>query len=174
MLTLFSSHAWGWGGSYDPLLLRAQASIYPKIILLDQKLTEKTNNNNVLISIVTTEQSNRIAEQLKALINKKYNNTLGNNKLTINIITFNEIQESPVATAYIAMEAREASFKKLVSHASDHGRIVFSYNYTDFKYNALISLHVKEKTYIYFNKTAVQLYNIKFMPIFYKIIKIIE
>ena len=172
MLALFSSHT--WGGSYDPLLLRAQASIYPKIILLDQELAAKTTNNKVLISIVTTERSNRIAEHLKNSINRKYKNTLGNNKLTINIITFEEIKKAPVATAYIAMEAMETPFKKLVSHASDHSRIVFSYNYTDFKYNALISLHVKEKTYIYFNKPAVQLYNIKFMPIFYKIIKVME
>jgi len=62
----------------------------------------------------------------------------------------------------------------VVSHASSNNRIVFSYNYTDFKYDALISLHVKEKTYIYLNKSTVKLYGINFLPIFYKITKIFE
>ena len=163
-----------WGQNYDPLLLRAQASIFPKIILLDQKLSEKTPGKELAINIITSKQSNHIAEQLKQSIKEKYHDSLGDNKLTVNVTSVEELYETPVATAYIIIETPESSFKKVVDHATSHNRIVFSYNYTDFKHNALISLLVKEKTYIYLNKSALKSYNINFLPIFYKIIKIIE
>ncbi|MCW8910249.1 MAG: hypothetical protein OQK76_06470 [Gammaproteobacteria bacterium] len=171
-LVLFSCQI--QGQNYDPLLLRAQASIFPRIILLDQKLSEKTPGKELIIDIITTNQSKHIADELKTSIREKYNDSMENNKLTVNIIEIEYLNEIPVATAYIVIEIPEPSFKKIVTHASNHNRIVFSYNYTDFKNNALISLLVKEKTYIYLNKPAIKLYNIKFLPVFYKIIKIIE
>ena len=172
ILVMFSCRA--WTETYDPLLLRAEASIFPKIILLDKNLSIKTPENEVNITIVSTSQDGDAASQLMYLINDKYKNGLGGNKLKVNVTTFDVFKESPLATAYIVLQGSEDAYKKVTSYASSHNRIVFSYSYTDFIKKSLISMFVKEKTYIYFNKSVVQLYDIKFMPVFYEIIKIIE
>ena len=171
---MFSCCAWAGTTHDDLLLLRAQAAIFPKIILLDKQLEEKQVNNEIVITIVATNYDDRIERQLQSLIEEKYKNKLGNKKLTINVTSIDNFNQDFVATAYIILHGSESLFNKVVSHASNNDRIVFSYSYTDFKYNALISLLVKEKTYIYLNKSAIQLYDIKFSPVFYKITKIIE
>ena len=159
---------------YDPLLLRAQASIFPKIVLLDKNLTSKTASNEIVLNIVAVSQDEIAAHQLRVYIEEKYKNRLGNRNLKVKITTFDTFNKESLDTAYIVLQGPELLFKKVVSYASNYKRIVFSYSYTDFESNALISLLVKEKTYIYLNKSAVKLYDIKFLPVFYKIIKVIE
>lgn len=163
-----------WADTYDPLLLRAQASIFPKIILLDQDLNRKTPGDEVVLTIVSMDRDLYIAQQLSELMADKYGSRLGNKKLTVKITTFEDFDENAMATSYIVLHGPESSIKKVVSHASSRGRIVFSYSFSSFIYQALVSVYVKEKTYIYLNKSAVQLYGIKFLPVFYKITKIIE
>ncbi|MFC1589054.1 hypothetical protein ACFL3P_02160 [Pseudomonadota bacterium] len=158
---------------YDPLLLRAQASIYPKIVLLDQDLVKKMRNGNVVITIVSTHDDASVANELKENILAKYANRLGDNPLDVNVATFGDIDQLEPATAYIVMQADKSSFEKVVAYASSNERIVFSYSYTNLKNDALISLLVKEKTYIYVNKSTVKTYGINFLPVFYKIIKLI-
>lgn len=163
----------GSADTYDPLLLRAQASIFPKIILLDQDLNKKTPDNKVVITIVSTIRDPQIAEQLKKLIEDKYGGSLGNKKLKVNVTTFDKFNSNTLSTVYIVLDAPGSMIEKVVSYASSHERIVFSYSYADFVYNTLISLHVKEKTYIYINKSAVQSYGIRFLPVFYALTKVI-
>lgn len=162
-----------WGETYDPLLLRAQASIYPKIVLLDQDLARKTQNGDVVITIVSTNDDVSVANDLKENILAKYNNGLGGKGLTVNVAMFGDVGQQEPATAYIVMQGDQDSFKKVVDYALNNERIVFSYSYANLENNALISLHVKEKTYIYVNKSTVKTYGINFLPVFYKIIKLI-
>ena len=42
---------------YDPLLIRAKASIFPKIILLDKDIDSKLENNKVVIKILHAEEN---------------------------------------------------------------------------------------------------------------------
>ena len=172
MLVLVSCRAWSDG--YDPLLLRAQASIFPKIVLLDKDISKKTTGDKVVFTIVYKEQDKKVAHQFKDLIKDKYRSSLGNKGMVINLTTFEDFDYASNASAYILLQGPKDLFKKVVSHASINNRILFSYSYTDFKYDALISLYVKEKTYIYLNKSSVKLYDISFSPIFYKIAKIVE
>jgi hypothetical protein len=172
ILTIFTCQS--WANTYDHLLLRAEASIFPKIVLLDKHLDKKSADDIVSISIIHTEKDAYIAQQLLSSIKDKYGDNLGNKKLLVTLNSFNDIDKNSPATAYIVLQGSGKKLKKAISFASSNNRIVFSYSYTDFKHNALISLHVKEKTYIYLNKSAVQLYDIKFLPVFYKLTKIIE
>lgn len=160
--------------AYDPLLLRAQASIFPKIILLDKDLDYKLINNTIIITIVSMERDIDASGDLQKYILLKHGDTLGNKKLIVNTITYKEFNPDDKATSYILLKGSEELLKSIIDHASKNKNIVFSYKYTDFKYNSLISLLVKEKTYIYFNKSAIPLYGIRFSPVFYKITKLIE
>ena len=159
--------------AYDPLLLRAQASIFPKIILLDQDLSEKTHGDDIIINIVSSSADSSVANEFRDNILEKYKKRLGGKGLVVNVSTFANFKQKNPATAYIVMQGDEALFEKVVTHAVSNKRIVFSYSYTDLENNALISLHVKEKTYIYVSKSTVKKYGINFLPVFYKIIKIL-
>ena len=63
---------------------------------------------------------------------------------------------------------------KVASIASGNQRICFSYNHNDLDNGSLISLQLKEKVYIYLNKNKLNEYDIKFKPVFYNIVKLVE
>ena len=159
---------------YDPLLMRAQASIFPKIILLDKDLDNKLKGNQVIIEILHTSQEKDIATTIKSLIEKQYKSNLGEKKLVINLNEFGSFDTNNTVTAYFILKGTSKSHNEITLHAAGNHRLVFSYDYKDFDNNALVSILMKEKTYIYLNKSAIHNYDIKFLPLFYKIVKVIE
>ena len=160
--------------SIDPLLLKAQASIFPKIMLLDSTIANKTNDNKLVLSIVYANDEKASAHKFKDMIDSEYGNSLGDLTFETRLTSLNEFDKKQDAAAYYVFDASSAKKKEIVSHATKTQRICFGYNYKDFEENVLISLFVKEKTYIYLNKSALYEYKIKFTPIFYRIAKVIE
>ena len=159
---------------YDPLLMRAQASIFPKIILLDKDIASKVTGDKVIIEILHSSDDAVVADKVKTLIEKQYKHRLGNRKLLIKINDFSVFNESEVATAYIVLKGSPEFHSSITRHAADNNRLVFSYDYRDFSNNVLVSVLMKEKTYIYLNKSEIHRYGINFQPLFYKIVKVIE
>lgn len=163
-----------FAGNADELLLRAQAAIYPKIILLDKDLGDKTVSNTVLIRVIHAASDKSEAQEMRRLIEVEYSNNLGGNTIRVETVSFDEFEGQEPATAYILMRGSSAAHQKVTRYASGNRRVVFSYDYKDMKNNALVSLLMKEKTYIYLNKAAMPQYDIRFLPLFYKIVKVIE
>jgi len=159
---------------YDPLLMRAQATMFPKIILLDKDINDKHDDGNITILILHAKQESAVAENLKDLIVQQYTNHLGKNNLTVESVDFDNFDQERVATAYFLLKGTKEIHEKITTHAASKKRLVFSYDYKDFTNNALISILMKEKTYIYLNKQAIHSYDINFIPLFYKIVKVIE
>ena len=163
-----------WAGDADPLLLRAQATIYPKVVLLDKDLGQKTTGNTVVIMIVYRQADRDDALTMQKLIESEYRNNLGGNPLRVETVTYDDFDAQQIATAYILMNGPASAHKKVTQYASNHRRVVFSYDYKDIRNNALVSLMMKEKTYIYLNKGAMEQYDVRFLPHFYKIVKVLE
>ncbi len=156
---------------FDELLLRAQASMFPKIIVLDQEINLKTINNTVLISIIYNNNEAKEAKNFKNLITKEYKEKLGSYNLVIKTVHVDEFSSADGSSAYFIFDALGKNKKDVVTHAIKNKRICFSYSNKSFANNTLISLFLKERTYIYLNKSALNEYKIKFAPIFYKIAK---
>ena len=159
---------------HDPLLLKAQATIYPKIVMLDKDLEDKIKEDTIVIAIVTEKGGHDSAVAMKNLIDQEYKSNLGEKNLTIRTQFFEEFNNEDPATAYILIGGAIDDHYKVTQYASTHNRVAFSYDYKDIKNNFLVSLFVKEKTYIYLNKKALVDYDIKFLPLFYKIVKVLE
>lgn len=173
VMCLVTNNSWSY--EYDPLLMRAQASIFPKIILLDKDLSKKIDENKVVISILYGTNEESVAEKLKGLIRDQYKTNLGKRELEIRNVGFDDFdEESNVSTAYILLKGAGEQRNKVTRAAVSKKRLVFCYDYQDFENNALVSVLMKEKTYIYLNKSAIHDYDIKFLPLFYKIVKVIE
>lgn len=157
----------------DPLLLKAQAIVFPKIMLLDQNVTEKSDNKELVLEIVYADDEKSDAERLKSMIDVEYRNKIGDFALEVRLVDIDKFSTNETASAYYIFDASTQKIKAVISQAMRKSRICFGYSYKDFSNNILISLFVKEKTYIYLSKSALHDYHIKFIPIFYKISKVI-
>jgi len=156
---------------YDNLLIRAQASIFPKIILLDKNINSNVIDSTISLAVIYNKREFKEAQILKDFIDSKYRGVLGEYKFQVNLINVENFSDADSSTAYYLFDSSDSNKKRVISHALNHRRICFSYNYKDFDDNTLISLFLKEKTYIYINKSVINDYNIKFVPIFYNIAK---
>lgn len=172
LLMIISNNVYAY--DYDSLLMRAQADIFPKIILLDKGLVDKLESEQIIINIIYSGQEKNIAMQIKKLIHKKYKEVLGGKNLVVNEVDFKDFDKSSLATAYFLLKGPVGIYTKITKYAANQQRLVFSYDYKDFEKNSLVSVLVREKTYIYLNKKAIHDYDIKFLPLFYKIVKVIE
>ena len=169
MLLLMSLSLYSY--EYDELLLRAQASMFPKIILLDQQINLKITDGTVLLSIIYNDNEAKEANNFKNLMDKEYKEKLGSYKLVIKTVHVDKFSNADNSSAYFIFDAIDKNKKNVVTHAIKNQRICFSYSNKCFANNTLISLFLKERTYIYLNKSALSEYKIKFAPIFYKIAK---
>lgn len=162
------------GSEYDPLLLRAQATVFPKIIMLDEEIDKKIEKNVVSFQLFFSDKDKQTAERLKELIQENYGQSFGDKEFNVTISSFNDFSQQNIATAYFLLKGTPENHQRITQHAANNRRLVFCYDYNDFSHKPLISLQVKEKTYIYLNKTAIHDYGIKFKPLFYNIVKVIE
>ncbi len=172
VISCFSKQVYAY--DYDPLLMRAQATIFPKIILLDKNLEQKVDDNKVVVSVLYGAGERQAAEKIRTLINEQYKNNLGRRELDVRLIDYAQFHEDYPSTAYFLLKGAREQRDKVTRYASSQKRLVFCYDYRDFENNALVSVLMKEKTYIYLNKSAIHDYDIKFLPLFYKIVKVIE
>ena len=118
---------------YDPLLMRAQATIFPKIILLDKNLERKIANNKIIINILYGDHDQHIAIKIKDLIQQQYKDSLGKQRLTINTTKFEHFDNSTSSTAYFLLKGTSVVHKKITAHAASQERMVFSYDYKTLK-----------------------------------------
>lgn len=158
----------------DPLLLKAQASIFPKIMLLDNDISSKLDDNKLVLSIVYSDKERIKAKKLKDMIDLEYKNILGEVTFQTRLVDIKKFDKTHNAAAYYIFDASSQKMKDVISHAKGTHRICFGYNYKDFDKGILISLFVKERTYIYMNNSVFHDYKVKFTSIFYRIAKVIE
>lgn len=165
-----------WGAEYNSLLLRTQASIFPKIVMLDTAATSKLKDNVVVMRVIYESNDKKAAESIKRLIEENYGNKIGNHELIVDLVDLVDVETTvdDLPTAYIVMNVESDMAVKVASIASANQRICFSYNHNDLGNNSLISLQLKEKVYIYLNKNKLNEYGIKFQPVFYNIVKVVE
>jgi len=163
-----------FSADYDPLLMRAQASIFRIIVLLDQDIAKKTVKGSISLKVIYDASERMQAKEFKKLVDGQYNGKIGGYPFETEIINIDNFSASDDATAYILLDAADSKKKNIIAHASKNHRICFGYSYKDLDNNILISLLMKEKTYIYLNKSALHEYSINFTPVFYKIVKVTE
>ena len=114
-----------------------------------------------------------LALKFKKFIENKYNGTLGSYKFIINLNNIDSVSQMQDASAYYFFNLIEPKKKKILLDAKKSNRICFGYDSKDFSNDILIGLLLKEKTYIYLNKSSLHVIIIIFIPIFYKITKVI-
>ena len=141
---------------------------------MDKSISKENIDDAIIFNIIYHKDELTQAKSLKNLIDTQYNNKLSKFNFIVNLVDTKEFNQDSHAHAYYIFNANGDKEQKIIKHATHDKSICFGYDYKSFEQDILISLYVKEKTYIYLNKNVLDNYNIKFMPIFYNIVKVVE
>ncbi len=161
-----------FGYEYNELTLKAQATVFPKLLLLDQDISKKLVDNEVLLSIVYQKSDYREALRIKEFIEKQFAGTLGKYKFHITTQAYEEVHEGIKPTAYYILNAEDSKMQEVAQRGIDENLIVYTYDKQNFKNSILISLAIKDSTIIYLNKEMLKSYKINFLDALYQIVKL--
>jgi len=140
-----------YGYNYSDILLKAQASIFPKILLLDKKLKNKLIDGKIVYTIVYSKSDLYKAKEIKEFIDKNYKGYFDKYKYKINLVEFDELSNETEATAIYTLNS-DTDIEKVVTIANKKGIISFSYDINNLKKGLLFSLIIEKSTVIYLNK----------------------
>ena len=159
-----------FGYSYNDLLIKAQSSIFPKILLLDKKLDQKLVEGKVVYTIACEDNDYQTALQVQELLNKHYQNRLGQYAFEVQVVPFSKLSAETKTTAVYALNS-EDGIEKISRIAETAGFMTFSYDIDNLKHGMLLSLMVEKSTVLYLNKQGLQNHNVDFVDSLYQIVR---
>ena len=157
--------------SYNELLIRAQSSIFPKILLLDKKLYDKLIDGKIVYTIVCEENDYETAKKLRDIMNAQYQNRLGDYVFEVNILLFSEFTSNTRASAIYVLNS-DTDVERITNFAKTSGYMTFSYDIVNLQHGVLLSLMVEKSTVLYLNKQGLHTHNVDFVKSLYQIVKV--
>lgn len=173
LLLLFMFINLAYGYTYDNLLLKAQASIFPKIIMLDKKLESKLVDGKIIYTIVYEKDDYETALEVEKFIDEKYNGHFNDYLYKINLVEFSNLSKETKTSAIYSLNS-EKQIKKVAEVAQQKGVVTFSYDIDNLKNGLLFSLVLEKSTVLYCNKNNLHSQDISFVDSLYRIVKFIE
>ena len=162
-----------FGYNYNNVLLKAQASIFPKIMMLDKKLEDKLVDGKIVYTIVYDKTDYKTALKISKFINTKHNGHFDKYAYTINLVKFSDLSSKTEATAIYALNS-EKSINKVASIAKEKGIVAFSYDISNLKKGLLFSLMLEKSTILYINKENLYTNKVDFVDSLYQIVRFID
>jgi hypothetical protein len=157
--------------SYNVLLLKAQAAIFPKIVLLDKKLNEKLINGKIVFTILYEENDLFAASEVRELMIENYGKMLENHPFEIKMIEYSNVSAQLQSTAVFLLNS-ERDMRQLASRDMAKEVITFVYDIADLKKGFLFSMVIEKSTVIYLNKEVLQHTDVDFVDALYQIVRI--
>ena len=159
--------------NYDEVLLKAQASIFPKIILLDKKLENKLIDGKIVYTIVYDSSDYLTALEIKNFINSKYKGHLDKYAYTVNLVDFTSFSDKTKASAVYVLNLKE-HVKDIASIAKEKGIISFSYDIDNLKKGLMFSLVIEKSTVLYLEKENLHTKKIDFVDALLQMVKFVD
>lgn len=162
-----------FGFNYNPLLLKAQASIFPKLFMLVKEPAKLLVKDEVVFAIIHEEEDFESAWLLKNLIEEQYHGDLEGYAFRIVLIEYERLNDTLEASAVIALHSEEfiqalaqlVIKKKIVSFVGDAVHL---------KEGFLFSLNLERSAVIYMNKPVLPDYGIEFSDTLYHIVRFFD
>ena len=162
-----------FGHNYDEVLLKAQASIFPKIILLDKKVEDKLIDGKIVFTIVYDESDFQTALEISDFIDSKYKGFLGKFPYVISLVESSSFSKRTKATAVYILNL-EKSVNKIVDIAKEEGVISFSYDIMDLNKGVMFSLILEKSTVLYLKRETLLTKKIDFVDALLQIVKFVD
>jgi hypothetical protein len=159
--------------NYDDVLLKAQASIFPKIMLLDKKLENKLIDGKIVYTIVYDSSDYLTALEIKNFINTKYKGHLDKYDYEINLVNFSDFSDKTEASAIYALNLGDY-VKRVANVAKEKGVISFSYDIDNLKKGLMFSLSIEKSTVLYLEKENLYGNHVDFVDSLLQMVKFID
>ncbi len=160
-----------WGWQYDRLLLQAEISVFPKLLLLSKNPGRLLVGDRILFVIAHAPEDRAVAEELKAGMLAD-GARLEPYPLDVRLVPFDAIGNVEACSAVFALHApREKGYRDSVRTAVLHGVPSFIYDVAYLGEGFLFSLNIEREAVIYFNASEQMRYGITFSPALYQIVR---
>lgn len=168
---LFLNLAYGY--SYNEVLLKAQASIFPKIILLDKKIKNKLIEGKIVYAIIYEKGDYDTAVEVSKTVDATYNGHFNGYAYEIRLVEFSDLSSNVEASAIYVLNS-DRDIKKAANIALEKGIISFSYDVNNLKEGLLFSLVLEKSTTLYLNKENLVTKKIDFFDSLLQMVKFLS
>ena len=162
-----------YGYYYDDIVLKAQASIFPKVMLLDKKIKDKLIDNKIVYTIIYDETDYLTALSIKDFINEKFKGKLDSYDYKVNLVNFKNFSEKTEASAIYVLNINDY-IGEIATIAKKKDIISFSYNINNLKKGLMFSLVIEKSTVLYLEKETLYSQNIDFVDALLQMVRFIE
>lgn len=159
--------------NYDDVLIKAQAAIFPKVILLDKKIEDKLVDGKIIYTIVYDKTDYMTAEYIKIFIDKKFKDHLGVYSYEINLVDIEEFSmQTPSSAVYMLNLTKDV--EKVANIANAKGVISFSYDINNLQKGLMFSLVIEKSTVLYLTKEKLHSKKVDFVDALLQMVKFVE
>ncbi len=152
-------------------LLKIHAALLPKTVLMDYQFERKLVDGAIVVGVVCEERGRFSAERLKEYISAKYPDGIRNYPIKVKKFYYDELPDSTSgATIFYLMPASETAVCAALELLQDE-RLIFSFEPSDLRLGAVISIMVRQKVRPVINLDALRRRNISLRPVIMKISK---
>jgi len=162
-----------FGYNYDNVVLKAQASIFPKIILLDKKIEDKLIDGKIVYTIVYDKTDYFTALSIEKFINKNFQGHLGAYTYKINLVDLEDFSQETQTSAIYVLNLKE-HIEKTARIAREKGIISFSYDINNLKKGLMFSLVIEKSTVLYLEKGNLYTKKIDFVEALLQMVRFVE
>lgn len=159
--------------NYDYVLLKAQASIFPKIILLDKKIENKLIDGEIVYTIVYDKNDYDEALKISDFIDENYKGRFDKYRYKINLVDVLEFSTKTKASAIYVLQL-DKEIQKISDIAKEKGVISFSYDIGNLKDGLMFSLVIEKSTVLYVKKENLYNKKVEFVDSLLQIVRFTE
>ncbi|MBU1658283.1 hypothetical protein KKG72_04425 [bacterium] len=168
---IFANIAYGY--TYNEVLLKAQASIFPKIMLLDKKLNDKLIEGKIIYTVVYEKDDYNAASEVRKFIKDSHQARLDKYQYTVNLVEFSDFSHATKSSAIYVLNSNE-NIQKVAEIAKEKGIIAFAYDIENLKNGLLFSLMIEKSTILYVNKENLYSKKIDFVDSLLQMVRFID
>lgn len=143
-VTLFAN------GVYNENILNIQAKVFPKIILSDNQLGDKLQENKIVLTILYEDIDLNTAQILKEKIEKNYP-LLKNNRLEVRLTKYSDFQSHKLTTAYYFLLGEKQTVVQIANILSQNSRLSFAYDDRYLDFGVIFGLKMSSQIDIFLN-----------------------
>jgi len=159
--------------NYNEVLLKAQASIFPKIVLLDKKLSNKLIDGKIVYTIVYDKNDYQTALDIRKFIDESYDGHFDEYEYKISLVEFSDLSNETQASAIYVLNT-SMNMQKVAKIVKEKGVVAFSYDLENLKQVLLFSLLLEKSTVLYLNKENLDTQKVDFLDSLLQIVKFID
>jgi|GEM_PF-1109799 len=165
-----------FGYNYDDLVLKAQASIFPKIILLDKKIEDKLIDGKIIYTIIYDKTDHHTALSIEEFINKNFQGNLDKYQYKINLVSFENFSYKTEASAIYVLNLKKhiEQIATIATIAKRKGIISFSYDINNLSKGLMFSLVIEKSTVLYLEKENLYTKKIDFVDALLQMVRFID